>query len=260
MANIASIIYTLVACAVTVAAAAAATTVKTTDLGFSSVNKPVYQTVRLYLNNMQLTLLDSKIFNNATNVILINCNHNHIQFIHPLAFDGIKLRTLLLRDNKLAYVPKDAFDKQNKTLLYLDLGQNKLFFLDSATFINLINLHTLYLDNNDLQLLGENVFPKQLKVLNVKYNPCTTNDNFSTCIQQYKEDSSNYLQIWQPCEIIFYRGYIILMGIAYLLCFGFFCYFYISKLQEKLFRRASNDDKTFAEVPQTDIETQCTNL
>ena len=102
----------------------------------------------VYLQNKNISSIDSKTFNSLPTILSLLLNFNQITTIHPDTFKNLKSLNSLL------------------------LGNNQIKTIDSSTFNGLISLEFLYLNNNEINKIEEGLFKDlfKLKTLNLESN------------------------------------------------------------------------------------------
>lgn len=103
----------------------------------------------LNLNHNELTFLEISTFHKNIKLIEINLNWNNLKFLYENQFIASReLKTLRLRGNQLKIVRK-KFLENNQKLEWIDLAENKIFFIESNSFTSI-----------------------ELKFVDLKYNQC----------------------------------------------------------------------------------------
>ena len=86
------------------------------------------------------------------NTIVVDLRNNSIEYIQDDSFKGLnKLKVLLLSYNNIKNISSGAFQDQ-KSLTYLDLAYNGLTSVNGDMWKGLINLKTLRLTGNKLEI------------------------------------------------------------------------------------------------------------
>ena len=113
----------------------------------------------------KLTHVPEDIPSIATKIYL---NNNEILDIEPGGFvHNTKCANLCLSYNKITEVRKDMWTGL-VALEYLSLDHNAIEYIESSAFADLSNLKGLYLHNNKLTTLPENIFPsKQMPTMEI---------------------------------------------------------------------------------------------
>lgn len=120
--------------------------------------------VEINLSYNQLTVIPSNLFNNDDELLeILDLSHNSIVTVEKDAFSAKNLRIINLKSNKIKH-----FDCSHcEYLTLLDLSQNLI--KDIEPIYKLINMETLYLDNNKIEI-AELRNLGHLKLLSMKNN------------------------------------------------------------------------------------------
>lgn len=78
------------------------------------------------------------------------------------------INSIYLNHNKLKSIPHAIYRLPN--VIILGLSHNLLTYLTRGTFTSMINLADLYIANNNILKIEDDVFPASLKVLDIGYN------------------------------------------------------------------------------------------
>jgi Leucine-rich repeat (LRR) protein len=151
---------------------------------------------RLYVNNNQVRCIDMRTFRNAKNLRDLNLAQNQIDYVDPLMFNQMdNLKILNLSKNIIRRISiSGLFPYTNKLILQefhqtktpnprelikrlvnfelLNLESNKLYSIDSRSFVGLENMTTLNLAHNQIQTLDAATFKSlpRLTSLDLSYN------------------------------------------------------------------------------------------
>lgn len=128
----------------------------------------------LRLDSNQISMLDDNSFEGLNSVQLVNLTNNRLLAIPPELFNSTKeLRQLYVGHNTLAVLAPGLFENL-KHLEVLDLSYNELTsdWINRDTFIGLIRLVVLNLNNNKLSKIDKLVFRElyNLQSLNLESN------------------------------------------------------------------------------------------
>ncbi|XP_046735293.1 protein artichoke-like [Diprion similis] len=159
----------------------------------------------LHLDNNTIHTLSSGSFRGIKSLNYIGFNYNEIKTIFPQAFvDLPNLESIVIERQRvngiddMQFIASDAFlNLSNVTsitiqgnvfseirakafhdlpeLTELNLSKNRMTILSSKAFIDLPKLENLYLGHNLLQEIEPNTFPKQLRNLDLSWNPICKN-------------------------------------------------------------------------------------
>ncbi len=128
--------------------------------------QPITSTRELHLVFSSLKELnDATLFNDFTNLKLLNLSHNSLEELSDGMFDFLpKLTVLDLSFNKLRRLPHNVFDVVEK-LESLHVNDNELKYIHPHSIGNLTSLHTLHIDSNSLETLHETALPRDKSFL-----------------------------------------------------------------------------------------------
>lgn len=101
--------------------------------------------IKLNFSACGISVLDTPIVDNNTNVEDLDLSYNHIEVIMKSSFD------------------------ENPSLKILNLNGNRIQNIENGSFINLIHLEYLYIQRNQLTIIPMNL-PQTLKVLDLNIN------------------------------------------------------------------------------------------
>lgn len=134
---------------------------------FSILEKSVFSNSSidyLDLSFGRINIIEERVFDKIK-INALNLSHNDIENIRYV-FDKIDFIDILdLSFNNLSRI--DNFTFYNIPVRSILLGFNKITFLESKTFINLLQIHEIVLTNNEIKHLGPNTFynlPEIIKV------------------------------------------------------------------------------------------------
>ena len=141
---------------------------------------------RYYLAKNEITSIDRGVFQHYSHLYLLDLESNRINRIHPTAFSGTIISTLILCNNNLICVPH--FTSINNTLTHLYLDNNRLGECESPATIcksNFYRLEELNLYNNNLTYLPHIIYcTKRLKYLELQRNTFTTIPDLSNLLRR----------------------------------------------------------------------------
>ncbi len=126
-----------------------------------SLFQPFYSTlIHLNLQNNQFhSLLNNYFLRRLNQLRTLDLSKNQLNQLYKQDFTGLRhLETLILRENKLTYLPYAVFSRC-RTITTLDLSDNDISMIDSNAFRSLYRLKTLLLSNNPL---GQRLLTNQL--------------------------------------------------------------------------------------------------
>lgn len=129
--------------------------------------------------NNRLTVLESRLFEGAPTLELIDFGFNEIERIEPNAFGGIGMaQTVYLGGNKLKSVASRTFAGA-VNLRKLDLSLNEIALLGSEAFAGLRSLRTLLLNQNRIARLAATIFAslERLERLDLSVNRIASIEN-----------------------------------------------------------------------------------
>nr|ANG08899.1 toll family protein LongTollA2 [Parasteatoda tepidariorum] len=131
----------------------------------------LYKLHTLHLHNNRLTFITASTFSGLFVIDMLSLNNNFIENIHIDAFsNNSAIIEINLSDNKLSTVPSAV---QSLMLLRsLDLSNNEISYIHSASHRGLENLYSLVLSGNRIGNLTRGVFGHlpNLRVLNLDHN------------------------------------------------------------------------------------------
>lgn len=112
----------------------------------------------LYLDNIDLTVIDQGAFNQLYCVKILRLDHNKLFDINAETFVGLyKLQDLYLANNELTAIAASTFSPV-EDILTLDLSSNNIKQLSTDSFASLQDLWELHLEHNSLTELPSDLF------------------------------------------------------------------------------------------------------
>ena len=176
-------------------------------------NTNLYDHIELYYSGTFIGKTYNSFFQLSTGIKLRkrSQNYNKDIIIWQNTFDKFTaLETLDLSSIDITYIYPRNFNENLKTLKYLYLNNNKIENLDNNLFEKLVNLKKLHLNNNQIENLNPNLFKnlKNLEVLHLNYNKIKNlNENFFEKLVNLKELHLNNNLIENLNEKIFENLY-----------------------------------------------------
>lgn len=139
------------------------------------------------LSNNRIKAISSQAFMNLPNLESLVIENQYLdeipdrtdRIIESDAFFNLSnLASLTIRGNVFAKIQAQAFHRL-PSLTILDLSNNSIEYLSSVAFYDLPIVENLYLEDNFISNIEPGIFPRQLKQLNLAWNPLCK--NFSCC-------------------------------------------------------------------------------
>lgn len=138
------------------------------NLSNSKLNSSSLKTLDLRSNRIEFIPLDT--FVNLVNLEILDLKNNRLKWLKDINLP-IKLKELILSSNRIKAISHNFFEKLNLTKL--DLRMNEIVTLNGTGLENLSFLTHLYLGENTIDFLHENMLlssSKTLRVLNIESN------------------------------------------------------------------------------------------
>ncbi|VDN01738.1 unnamed protein product [Thelazia callipaeda] len=138
---------------------------------FTTKDLPMYAT-HIYLENMEIPVIQSHDFLGRTRLLHLHINHSSIREIQPLAFNTLpSLQLLDLSGNHLIRLTGDELFRTNKITTFF-LHNNMLMSLGNRLNEIMPILNTITLHNNKLEDLPQSIeqYGKQLKDISLGHN------------------------------------------------------------------------------------------
>ncbi|CAH1794128.1 unnamed protein product [Owenia fusiformis] len=118
---------------------------------------------------------------NIENIHTLDVTHNNLTSIPLWICEFRSLTNLDLSYNSIVEIPKDIFrcGSNFRSLETIDLSFNKIRKLQAGVFDNLMMLNTLYMNNNDMEMIEKDMFSDRLsfKYIDWSYNKLTSIDS-----------------------------------------------------------------------------------
>ncbi|RWS27200.1 slit 1 protein-like protein [Leptotrombidium deliense] len=130
----------------------------------------LHNLTRLDLSYNQIDYLNYTVFHSiAANLITLDLSFNYLTTINETFKEMIELTKLNLQNNRLSSISSDQL-KSMKKLIYLNLADNFINQIDTATFIFNSALRKLILNNNNLSDSVVDTIGTKLQFLDVSAN------------------------------------------------------------------------------------------
>lgn len=134
----------------------------------------------LFLNSSGIEEIEGGSFINTKPFAVIDLNENNLTKIDRGVFNGLKIKILKLKHNKIEEIHSDAFDNMTN-LLILDLSLNEIVTIPVGLFKNSSRIYQLYLENNRIRTLNGNIFS------NLKREQKNSEDKLLSIYLEYNE-------------------------------------------------------------------------
>ncbi|XP_050411167.1 toll-like receptor 13 [Patella vulgata] len=178
----------------------------------------------LFLNHNEIQYIDENVFQNLSRIDRLDLSYNlltsdSLRNIFSSFQRNSRLTTITARHNRLADIPRDAFeDFKSSERITLDLSHNKIQLLNISSFSGIQNLHLLDVSFNNLSTLITG-FNQHLQHIHISNNNlydlpdfCKYGNSFPELIKMYLQYNRivnivpGYLNCLEKLEILDLEG------------------------------------------------------